>query len=669
MNKDNIVLFSPSVETFCPFASSVDASRLNMENKQTGQLVISKMTDTPFVIDKNFEDLSTLNSPFQEVAMDDGIVILVGGELMIIYYLNKKSMELIHIPKFKKLINNSLSLKYNLQEGVKFKKGDSLYDYSNYIPESKLPRVGYRADILFSSFFGFNSDDATVISESFAARTQIEYSEKIFVPITKFMKIIKNKDSNSYFPLEGSTLKDTDKIATYYTIDADDFFLTELVNIDESSESKYYTKGIAGIKNGKIENIKVHKLTDKSFAEKRKEYFYSSELITELEYYYKKQQVLEDELRNKFTSLGIKPDDVEDYVTNIKNQYHELKNPSKILMEEFSMKYNTDPLFLDYIVEIDISYTTGTTKGDKFSNLYAGKGTVAAVIPNDIMPKNPKTGKPYDMVFNSLGIFGRNNWGSIFELNISKVIRDIERSPNEERIKKLKFITEELLFKTDIDYAASVSQILQTEESLSHVLDDIDKNGLYLFFGNFAKISYYELIQVINKYEDEFSVNLTGKHKIEFGTKFMTYMRSYLNLDNTIFKKDRIESFYKAEPELFDGENYVIKLYHTSDSKYNAISFASNYSKTTGQPGKGRKAEGGQHLSWQSTAALLSHKDDNKILKELYTFKADSQEDKETFLMKIIKDGEYFMKDKYQSTTKKTINTALKMIGMEFVEN
>ena len=54
-------------------------------------------------------------------------------------------------------------------------------------------------------------------------------------------------------------------------------------------------------------------------------------------------------------------------------------------------------------------------------------------------------------------------------------------------------------------------------------------------------------------------------------------------------------------------------------------------------------------------------------LKELFTFKSDSMEDKESFLMKIIKDGEYQMKERYESNTKKTINNALKMIGMEFL--
>jgi len=665
-NEKDVVLFSPAVEVFCPFASSVDASRLNMGNKQMGQLVISKKTETPFIIDKNYKDLSTVQSPYQEIAEDDGIVIFRKDELLIIYYTTQKNMELKHIPMYKKLINNSLSLKYCVTEGMSFKKGDVLFDYSNYIPETQLPRVGYRADILFSTFFGFNADDAIAISESFSKKTEIEYSEKIFIPITKFMKFIKNKKSGSYFPLINEVLKDTDKIAKYYNIDMEDFFLTELINIDESTESKYYTKGIEGIKNGKIDRIKVHKLTDKSFDEKRKEYFYTSELITELEYYYNIQQKDIESLRLKFLSLGLKESDVEEYVENIESQYFQMKNPSKALIEEFGMRYNTDPEFLDYIVEIDISYTTGTTKGDKFSNLYAGKGTVALIVPDELMPKNPETGKPFDVVFNSLGIFGRNNWGSIYELNLSKIIRDIEKSDNALRIKKLRLVAELFLKDTDPEYYNTVMNLLSSNETISPVLDDIDKNGLYLFFSNFANIPYHEFMKKINKYEATFEVDLTSKKEITFTSSFITYLRAFLNLENTIFRKNDIKSYYNTKAKLQYGENYLIKLYHTSNSKYNAVSFANNYSKTTGQPAKGRKVEGGQHLSWQSTASLLSHHHNNAVLKELYTFKSDSQEDKETFLMKIIKDGKYNMKKKYQSVTKKTINTALKIIGMEF---
>jgi DNA-directed RNA polymerase beta subunit len=170
----------------------------------------------------------------------------------------------------------------------------------------------------------------------------------------------------------------------------------------------------------------------------------------------------------------------------------------------------------------------------------------------------------------------------------------------------------------------------------------------------------------VNGYEKKFQVDLTSKKDITFTGAFTTYLRAFLNLENTIFRKNDIKSYYETTASLQYGENYLIKLYHTSNSKYNSVSFANNYSKTTGQPAKGRKVEGGQHLSWQSTAALLSHRHDNAVLKELYTFKSDSQEDKETFLMKIIKDGKYNMKQKYQSVTKKTINTALKIIGMEF---
>jgi len=115
-----------------------------------------------------------------------------------------------------------------------------------------------------------------------------------------------------------------------------------------------------------------------------------------------------------------------------------------------------------------------------------------------------------------------------------------------------------------------------------------------------------------------------------------------------------------------DRWNYILKLHHTSNSKYNSVSFTTSYSKVTGQPVRGRKKNGGGHISWQSLAALLAHKENNAILKELYTIKSDALDEKRNFILKFIRDGEYHLKDNYYSVTKKTLNNALKILGMKF---
>lgn len=664
--KDNVVLFSPQIETFVPFANNVDPSRLQMASKQLTQVIVSKYTETPIVIDKYYSSLSEIASPYSEIAEDDGVVLFFKKEILILYYTTEKRMIFRQVPGFKKLINNSLSLKYNIAEHKKsFKKGDLLFDYTNMTPESNLPKIGYRANILFSSFFGFTADDAVVISEEFSKRTQIEYSEKVFIPVTKQMRFLKN--GNDYLPKIGSKIP-TENILSYYMIDASEFFLTEVINLDEHTESKYYTKGFKGIQGGTIENIKVHKKTKKTFAESRDSYLYTKELIDELEYYDNIQKVTKIELENCFRSLKLPEEKINELRDTLYSQYISMDNIPKSVLNDMRDNYNIDPNDIDYIIEVDISYTDNTSRGDKFTNLYAGKGTVSLVLPNALMPKDPVTGKPFDMVFNPLGIFGRNNWGSIFELSIGKILRDIENT-NDMKLfkKKLEFINNTIISWTDSDYYEKIKD--QLDNNLEALREDVSKNNLYLYFSNFNNITYSKFFnEFVKKYEKEFDCPLNNKTSIKFEKKLITYLRSYLGFESTIFKKNSIESYYEREVECYYGENYLCKLYHTSNSKYNAIAFTNSYSKTTGQPTRGRKKQGGQHISWQTTAALLSHKSDNNILKELFTFKSDSMEDKESFLMKIIKDGEYIMKDRYESNTKKTINNALKMIGMEFLD-
>jgi len=661
----NVVLFSPQIETFVPFANNVDPSRLQMASKQLTQVVVSKKTETPIVIDKYYSSLSEINSPYSEIAEDDGIVLFYQKEILILYYTTEKRMIFKQVPGHKKLINNSLSLKYCIADEYKsFKKGALLFDYTNMLPEIKMPRIGYRANILFSSFFGYAADDAVVISESFSKKTQIEYSDKMFIPVTKQMRFLKN--GIDYLPKLGDKLN-TENILSYYMIDASEFFLTEVINLDEHTESKYYTKSFKGIQGGTVDNIRVHTITKKTFNENREAYLYTKELIDELEFYDNSQKTTKEDLTKCFTSLKLPQDKIDELSDTLYNQYISMETVPKSVLNDMRDNYNLDPDDIDYIIEVDTSYTENTSRGDKFTNLYAGKGVVGLVIPDDLMPKDPKTGLPFDMIFNPLGIFGRNNWGSIFELAMSKIVRDIEGADDLLDFKeRIEFVNENLIKRTDEEYYLSVKEILSN--NLSELRENVVKDKLYFYFRNFNDITYAEYYEdFIAQYGERFGIDLNSKSKIKFENKLMMYLRTYLGFESTIFKSSKIDSFYEQEIECYCGENYLSKLYHTSNSKYNAIAFTNSYSKTTGQPTRGRKKQGGQHISWQTTAALLSHKENNNILKELFTFKSDSMEDKESFLMKIIKDGEYQMKERYESNTKKTINNALKMIGMEFL--
>ena len=181
--------------------------------------------------------------------------------------------------------------------------------------------------------------------------------------------------------------------------------------------------------------------------------------------------------------------------------------------------------------------------------------------------------------------------------------------------------------------------------------------------GNFPGITFKEFIDTfIKPYQERFDINITDKTSTVYSAELMQFMRDRGFISN-VFGSDVVQDVHQ---EVFFGQNYWIKLFHTSYSKYNAISFANSYSKSTGEPPRGRTKNGGCHISWQSTAALIGHKENNPCSVELRTIKSDAIQDKNNFNRKMIKDGFYVMKDKYKSPTVNTLNNGLNMLCLKF---
>ncbi len=685
-NKD-VILFSPQIETFTPFAGNIEPSRLNMASKQQLQVVISNKTDTPLIIDKHYQKMTKMDSPFAEFAQEDGHIILSDFETIIIYYPEIKKLITKSTPPYKKLINNSLSLKFTAGVGP-VKKGDLLFDYTNMDPLTLMPKIGYRAKILFSSFFGYTSDDAMVISESFAKRTEIEYSQKIFIPITKEWKYLRNEVDNYFYPV--GQVQPEESFIKYFNIDPGEHFMAEIHNISEQ-QSMFFTKNISGIEGGTVSSIKVHTNTAKSFNELKEEYMYTPGLIDEVERFWKVNQQILKSASQVFSQLGVDQQKTQELAEELYQSHYSQTNFNKAFETKLKDEFGLEPSNVDFLLEVSIHYKTKTTRGDKFTNIFAGKGTVSMIIPDELMPIDSDSGKKIDIVFNPLGIFGRNNWGVVFELGLSKIIEDIEEvasliliDPEDpesaidlnrasDLIDRIEFLNENFIIKYDTEYYNQVSQYLipslrssmvhENTEQLKQFTKDIISKGFYIFVPNFPKVKYNDFYHdLIGPYAEKFDIN-AGKTKIEITDNLVKWLRDKWHFNNTVLGKDA----YHTDIEAFVGSNYMLKLYHTAYSKYTSVSLANSYSKITGQPVRGRKKVGGQHISWQTLAALLGHKENNGILKELYTIKSDAPiKDKEKFLMQYITTGEYHLKPKYVSLTKRAVNNALKILGMQF---
>jgi len=678
--EEELVLFSPQIETFTPFAGYVDASRLNMASKQQLQTVISANTDTPMIVDKHFKKMTQMNSPFAEFAAEDGHVLLSDYETIIIYYPGSKQLVTKSTPPTKRLINNALSLKYKVGVGS-IKANQLIYDYTNMDSETLMPKIGYRAKILFSSFFGYTADDAMVISEDFAKRAEIEYTQKIFVPITKEWKYLRNHKDN-YFYKDDEIQKD-EAYVQYFPIDVGEHFMSEIHNISEQ-QSMFFTKNLAGIKGGTIISTKVHRNNSKSFNDLKEEYMYTPGMIQEIESMYNKNYKASLAAEQVFAQLGVKADEAKKLGNELFESHYSMSKFSKHFENKIKDDFNMDPSNVDFMLEITVQKNQATTRGDKFTNIFAGKGTVSMIIPRELMPKDPETGEPVDIVFNPLGIFGRNNWGVIFELALSKIIEDVQRIAElvpdgdgidldaaSELLNRIEFINDNFIIKYDQEYSNTVTQMMATmksamiHENFQPVLElaqNIMEKGFYLYVPNFPRIPYTDFYtNFIAPYGEEFKINF-NKSSVTYNKELIQWLRDNWHYKNNVCN----DEVYGVDIEAFVGTNYMLKLYHTSHSKFTAVSLANSYSKITGQPVRGRKKTGGQHISWQTLAALLGHKESSGILKELYTIKSDAPiKDKEKFLMQYITSGEYKLKPKYTSLTKRAVNNALKMLGME----
>lgn len=57
-------------------------------------------------------------------------------------------------------------------------------------------------------------------------------------------------------------------------------------------------------------------------------------------------------------------------------------------------------------IKVFATVSSALREGDKISQLYGGKATIAQIIPDDKMPRDAK-GRPLELLFDPLGIVSR----------------------------------------------------------------------------------------------------------------------------------------------------------------------------------------------------------------------------------------------------------------------
>lgn len=82
--------------------------------------------------------------------------------------------------------------------------------------------------------------------------------------------------------------------------------------------------------------------------------------------------------------------------------------------------YTNGKAFSNMVIEVTLIDEIIVRRGDKLTNRYGGKGVVAKIKPDALMPMT-KAGQHVDVLLNLCGVVGRENAGQLFELSVSYV--------------------------------------------------------------------------------------------------------------------------------------------------------------------------------------------------------------------------------------------------------
>lgn len=108
------------------------------------------------------------------------------------------------------------------------------------------------------------------------------------------------------------------------------------------------------------------------------------------------------------------------------SQIHKGRKPTfsnkTITWDHYSPGIVTDTVPTAKGVAVAVKSENKTQIGDKLSNKYGAKGIIAKIIPDEQMPHD-ESGKPYELIFNPLGIISRINPAQIAETVLGKIAK------------------------------------------------------------------------------------------------------------------------------------------------------------------------------------------------------------------------------------------------------
>jgi len=573
-----------------PFASTNDPARILMSASQQRHAIPLKNAHRPYIL-SGYESLPAIlsSSSFAIKAKKPGVIKYVDNETLVIQY-NDGTIESYSLrPSGSGDVDIAIEYDILVEESDRVEAGQLLVKHKYFFDNQGVYRNGIRFYCVILPYKGFNFEDGLIISESAAKKLGVSVHIK-----QQDIEISEQEDIvNFVYELghisKGHILVTTKPKHAWLTSDQYE------VNPDVLMFSGYKTYPVKY--DADILDIQIYAPSEE-FVEKN-----FPNLLP-----YIKQQIKEaNEKLTKYEELGIEADQI-----------------TKLKANPYGVSYKGAPLKDSIIIRYVYRYENPVKLGDKFANLHGNKGVISAILPDDLMPRDPN-GKPFEMIVNPLGIPSRKNPGQLLELYLSRAAHYITESLKQavkhasydEAVKILIEFYDVLYERKPKIKNQLVTQIknMNAKEKQS-LVDDFIVDGVVIYSPPVNGLDIDDVKRVYDHY----------------GWKMEDY----------VYLPEYGPNVKSARPVPY-GYQYWLKLRQLSETKMSARSYGKGYQSKTLQP-VGEKGAKAQREGELDTWALLAWgaKD---LLKEFMTIHADDISSKFQAVREIAYKGSVSLQD------------------------
>lgn len=272
--------------------------------------------------------------------------------------------------------------------------------------------------------------------------------------------------------------------------------------------------------------------------------------------------------------------------------------------------------------------------------MYAGKGVISCIIPNDLRPQTVNGHTPIDYIPNPFGIFSRMNLGQIAEMVISKNVKHCDKiiKTNPEKTEEqIKWLNNNVIrYMNSPKYFSRVENLivkLKDKSFQEKFINNVQDNNLYIEGSSFSEIDLRNILKCgLNPQEDI----LIKKDLLVF-------------MEDTMKTKFPFKKENQVIKDIFCSTMYMQKLFKIT-SKIIAARDLGNLKSISQQPVRGRAMKGGSKLGQMEIEGMLANGCD-KALKEFMSVKSDWVHGKKDLVKQFITSGEYKFPDDIEVTS------------------